>query len=277
MIRPVFIICAALSAVSTPVFAQTVEREAVPAKKQVIIANSPADLALQEEIRRIEAYNAYVESQIGVSEVYTELDAPIVPLKPAVIPAKPSGNLNKNVNIELFAPTSSTRITYATENGQTVSIQPATIKQINVIGAKNAGKYRIAQGDTLYSLARKNCISVADIRAANGLEGNNIKIGQMLDIPASQCADAKTITAKTDISTNIKSETDTVRRVLPLPTTVKIDRGQKYAVLPKDTLYSIGKRYCLSADELAGYNGIDKTAPIKPGQILSLPKNSCIK
>ncbi len=48
--------------------------------------------------------------------------------------------------------------------------------------------YRVESGDTVYSLARKLCVSVASIQSANGLDANYaINIGQGLRLPNSQC------------------------------------------------------------------------------------------
>jgi peptidoglycan endopeptidase LytE len=46
--------------------------------------------------------------------------------------------------------------------------------------------HTVQKGDTLYSLARKNGVSVDDIKRANQLGGKPIKIGQTLTIPSSE-------------------------------------------------------------------------------------------
>jgi LysM repeat protein len=62
---------------------------------------------------------------------------------------------------------------------------------------------------------------------------------------------------------------------MPIQAGIRLDKGNNYAVLPKDSLFSIGRRYCVSAAELAGYNNIKATKPIQPGQILRLPQKAC--
>lgn len=42
----------------------------------------------------------------------------------------------------------------------------------------------VAQGETLFSLARRYSVSVDSLRAANKLPDDNIRIGQRLVIPA---------------------------------------------------------------------------------------------
>lgn len=257
MIHRILITSTILASFSAPAFAQnniTVVREAVPTNRQPIIANSPQDLALQEEIRRIRAYNAQVDSQIGISDTYTFA---------APANSVPVVNKYQGAKIQLFAAPTTT-ITYASTP---VQLAPATITTSRP-ALTYTRIHRVVEEDTLYNLARRNCLSVADIQNQNALRDNNIRIGQVLTLPASQCG-----AATTPIQT--RSEFGIVRQVMPIQTGIKVRARNAYAVLPKDSLYSIGKRYCLKADELAGFNGIDTATPIQPGQILRLPKAAC--
>jgi flagellum-specific peptidoglycan hydrolase FlgJ len=45
-----------------------------------------------------------------------------------------------------------------------------------------AGSYRVAQGDTLYSISKKHNITVEQLMQLNGLTGNAISIGQVLKV-----------------------------------------------------------------------------------------------
>lgn len=242
--------------VGLPVAAQTetVVREAIPAQRQVIIANSPQDIALQEEIRKIRAYNAYVDSQIGLSstEEVVEVVEPV--------------NTGSNAKIELFE-TPTTNLTYTDVSGESVSVTPVVtiIERKPLVG--RGGIHTIKQGDTLYRFARNRCITVNDIQSLNDLESTSIRLGQKISLPASTC---KVIEASA-----ITAQKENIRVVMPVPTGAEITRN--YAVLPKDSLYSIGRQYCLSATDLASHNGISTTKAIQPGQILRLPDAACIK
>jgi phosphate transport system substrate-binding protein len=44
--------------------------------------------------------------------------------------------------------------------------------------------YKVAAGDTLYSIAKKNNVDVNQLRAMNGLKDNNVKLGQTLKVSA---------------------------------------------------------------------------------------------
>lgn len=260
----------------------TVIREAIPTQSQVIIANSPQDIALQEEIRRIRAYNAQVNSQIGISDTYSygaSIPAPVTASTYATIIPATAPTVNTAVNkyegakIELFA-APSTNITYASTPAQQIPTTLATRRTV----ATYTQIHRVIKGDTLYNLAKRNCVSVVDIKNSNALNGANISIGQVLAMPASQCGVASALTsvsipAATPAQT--RSEFGVVRQVMPIQTGIKVRSGNAYAVLPKDSLYSIGRRYCVKADALAGFNGIDTATPIQPGQILRIPAGAC--
>lgn len=45
--------------------------------------------------------------------------------------------------------------------------------------------YTVVRGDTLFSISRRFGVTVNDLRAANGIVGNNITVGQVLIIPGS--------------------------------------------------------------------------------------------
>jgi phosphate transport system substrate-binding protein len=47
---------------------------------------------------------------------------------------------------------------------------------------KPAGSYRVAAGETLYSIARKHGVDVAQIRSWNHLKDNTVRTGQVLRI-----------------------------------------------------------------------------------------------
>ena len=266
MAKMILPIAALLITASAPAFAQsqtTVVREAVPTQSRAIVANSPEDLALQEEIRKIRAYNAYVDSQIGVSGSYEQA-------VPAAKPATPQTYRGQKVELYEQMP----QITYTNTQGRTVPIATRTtiIERQPAIG--QTGIYTVAEGDTLYSLARKNCVEVVDIQRQNGMAGSGIRLGQVLTMPANQCAGA-TITAGTPSKT--VTDDSITRRVMPVPSNIQIRNSNKYAVLPKDSLYAIGKRYCTSANAIATASGIDAAGTLQPGQILTLPEEACTR
>ncbi len=47
-----------------------------------------------------------------------------------------------------------------------------------------AQTYRVRRGDTMFSIAREHQVTVADLRQANGIEGSQLRIDQVIKIPA---------------------------------------------------------------------------------------------
>lgn len=282
MIRELMITSAVLATgLASVASAQTnmkIVREAIPEQRSVIIANSAEDIALREEIRKIRAYNAYVNSQVGVSAAENVYEA---------VPATPK----TNVKIELFetpAPissiisTSGTHISYVSSEGAVREVIPVT----TITRHSLSGEHRILEGETLYGLARANCITVVDIQKQNDMRDTHIQLGQMLKMPSNQCV-VETIAVSTEtaevkapvtqVTRQSEAQTEHVRKVMPVPTGVNVADTHNYAVLPKDTLYSIGRQYCLKAVDLAAHNGIVTGAAIQPGQILRVPPTACVK
>ncbi len=51
-------------------------------------------------------------------------------------------------------------------------------------GAKNQGEYTVVRGDTLGAIARAFSVNIVELRKVNGLNGDLIREGQTLTIPA---------------------------------------------------------------------------------------------
>jgi LysM repeat protein len=238
------------SAGASPALAQTsgttIVRQAVPQYQKVIVANSAEDIALKEEIRRINAYNAYLNTQIGVSDSTTTVQ-----------------NANRLAKIQMFEQARPATILQPTP---IVRAQTRNIRTLSY----DLGPYVVQQGDTLYGLSRKSCVSVAEIQKTNNLSSTAIQLGQKLIIPAERCLVANAPTHLLN-----REKPNNIRRVLSVPTSITSRSSLNYAVLPKDTLYGIGARYCITALKLAQFNDIGVGATLQPGQILKVPQIAC--
>lgn len=107
--------------------------------------------------------------------------------------------------------------------------QKLIIKNIPSYG----NKYKVVNGDTLYSIARRYNVSVNELKRINNLSNNNINIGQELIIPK---------------HTNIE-----------------------YIVKSGDTLYSISKKYNINIKDIMNLNNL-KSDKISINQKLIIPK-----
>lgn len=108
------------------------------------------------------------------------------------------------------------------------------------IGLGVEGKtYTVQSGDSLWSISKKLNVSVEDLKAANDLSSNLLKIGQILKVPKEEI-------------------TETGDYVV-------------YTVKPGDSLYNIARQYNVTVDELIDYNNLSTTALSINQQIL-IPK-----
>ena len=122
-------------------------------------------------------------------------------------------------------------------------------------------RHTVVKGDTLYNIAKRNNVSVDEIRNLNALTDTGIKLGQTLLIPTN----VRTVVEPT-------SALNTQSQILQASTVAE----RPYAVAPGDTLYSISRRACVSVAALQGANALGGT-DIQPGQKLALPVGHCLK
>jgi len=116
--------------------------------------------------------------------------------------------------------------------------------------------YVVQPGDTLFAIALRFGVTVADIAAANNLSNPNlIFVGQRLVIPGVRP------TVEPAIVTDRGSA-----EAEPPPTSPQV-----YVVQPGDTLFAIATRFGLTVADLALINGIQNPDYIYVGQRLILP------
>lgn len=63
-------------------------------------------------------------------------------------------------------------------------INKSNLKYVDLdMDRKSENDYVVKKGDTLWSIAKRNSISVEDLMKINNLKSNLIKVGQILSIP----------------------------------------------------------------------------------------------
>ncbi len=105
--------------------------------------------------------------------------------------------------------------------------------------------HRIANGDSLWLIARRYDTSVAKLKSLNGLRGDNIRVGKTLILPGN--AVAEPAIASLDAS---------------------LAADPVYSVRKGDSLWSIARRFQVSQQQLAAWNGISEKHYLQPGQKL---------
>jgi len=150
--------------------------------------------------------------------------------------------------------------------------------------------YTVKKGDSLWSIAKKNNVSVTKLKQANGLTDNSLSIGQILIIPV------EVEEEQPDLNTYIVKSGDTLYKIaqnnntsvnelikLNNLTNTNLSIGQKlnlpsnsknsYIVKSGDTLYKIAQNNNTSVNELIKLNNLTNTN-LSIGQKLNLPSNS---
>jgi len=181
--------------------------------------------------------------------------------------AQPAPVTAGSYEIELFASEPTTladTVVYAETTPITSYAEPAASIAHTVI-----------KGDTLYNISKRYAVTIDALQTVNGLYGNTIGLGQVLTIPSSTTViNESSYVAPLTMASTVASPAPVtlVRNVEPVP-------GQSsgiYAVLPKDTLYSISRRACVKVPDLISTNSISNPNTLQPGQRLTMPAGHCL-
>lgn len=115
--------------------------------------------------------------------------------------------------------------------------------------------YTVAAGDTLFSIARRFNITVAELRQTNGLTTDTLRVGQVLRIPG-------------------RTPTPSPTPVPPSPPSGGAPAGSTsivtYQVVRGDTLSSVARRFGVTVDAIKRQNGL-KSSSLRVGQTLHIP------
>ena len=109
--------------------------------------------------------------------------------------------------------------------------------------------YYVRSGDTLNSVASRHKMTISELKTINKLAGNQLKVGQQLQVPivASSIND-------TPANKNLR--------------TIVLRDKQKYTIQPGDNLWSISQKNNIKLEKLLKINRLSANASIKPGQQL---------
>lgn len=150
-------------------------------------------------------------------------------------------------------------------------------------------KYRVTQGDSLWSVARKHNVSVKQLAQWNNLSTTaGLRAGQTLNLygakatPKSRYYQVKSGDNLSLIAKRLGVSTDQLRRLNSLGSRAVLQPGQRllvsntgpktmyYRVQPGDSLWSISSRYKVSVSQIKSWNGLGRKGVIRPGQRLKI-------
>lgn len=113
------------------------------------------------------------------------------------------------------------------------------------VGSNYTATHKVKSGESLYIVAQKYGVTVSDLKEANNLSSNNLKVGQKLKVPQ-----AKKIADNTNSSST-------------------------HVVRSGESLYLIAERYGITVNELKKANSITDNR-IKPGLKLTIPQKKAV-
>ena len=133
---------------------------------------------------------------------------------------------------------------------------------------KTGATVRVAEGMTLYSIAKANGITVDQLAEANGIaQPYTVSTGRLLRIPgkfAAQTPEPRFAAKKKVVS--LAEDEQMQSEASP-----KLKVGSKYSVANGDTLYSLGRKFGVSPFALAELNGLPSDKALSIGQTLRIP------
>lgn len=135
---------------------------------------------------------------------------------------------------------------------------PSPSAPVSTVSADAAGSqtYKVQPGDSLSRIASRFQVTVAELKQANGLNSDLIKVNDELYIPTSTVSRSGARTSSTTSSS---------------PSAAPSSGGNTYKVQPGDTPSGIAKRFGIDYRELMRANNITNAKGLQVGQELVIP------
>ncbi|MDR3352777.1 MAG: LysM peptidoglycan-binding domain-containing protein [Zoogloeaceae bacterium] len=149
-----------------------------------------------------------------------------------------------------------------------------------------ARTYRVKQGDTLFAIARKQNVRVADLKRLNQIKGDAIRPGLRLVLAPGQAVNVaeapKAAVVKTKAprvakasqaeKTAASADTTKTAKTAKSTQTAKASRITRHTVQKGDTLFSIARRYRVALADLKRWNRLSSNQ-IRVGTTLQIQLN----
>ncbi len=145
--------------------------------------------------------------------------------------------------------------------GATASKKPA---------GDTAGGYEVKPGDSLEKIAKKHGVKIADLKEANKLANDKIRVGQKLVMPGKggEAAPAPAPAPDAGAGAGAAPAPDMgAAPVAPAAPPTLLD----YTVQDGETVDSVAKTFLVKKDDILKANGANDAAQIRPGMRIKIP------
>lgn len=153
---------------------------------------------------------------------------------------------------------------------------PTPQKEVTVIDRESETEHTIESGETLYSLSRRYGVSVDEIKMSNGGLKKGLLLGQVIKIPSTRMigSNESSIGSTVTPTREVEKPAETSQPV-QTETASQSNGGAAitHQVAPKETLYSLSKRYGVTVDEIKAQNPDVAKHGLQIGQTLTISKN----
>ena len=234
-------------------------RKSVPTLADELLVNTDPGLNFSPGVRREVFFP--VRRPMGVGEV-----AAFFGVRPGDIgmwnAVDPQARLQRGMVLRLFvAPefdletsvavpsTATTRVAAGTDAAD-LALAEAAKERSPAVRRVN---HKVRRGDSIWSIARRYDVSVAAIKAENGLaRPSDVVVGKTLKIPVLERPKPKGKAAKRRPKANAR-------------------RSRRYTIKPGDSLWKVARKHGVELEVLLKRNGLAPGAIVRPGQTIRLP------
>jgi LysM repeat protein len=136
----------------------------------------------------------------------------------------------------------------------------------------------VQMGETIRTISQKYLVDPGEIYQFNKYAVNGIKQGMVLQIPvpvkdpiAASDKKGKPKKVEAPIETNQDESMAATPKTAPRPVVSDNSKQTEYTVEPKETLYSLSKKFNVSVDELKLANPSLETSGVQIGMLLKIP------
>lgn len=159
----------------------------------------------------------------------------------------------------------------------TKSTEPVKTNTEPMVYERTSDTHTVVPKETLFSLSRKYGVSVDDIKAANPeLQHGGLKVGQVLQMPPVKNSGQNAEVVVTEKAAPEKKQTPKSTPVTAEPKAETYSPSWAetvtHVVAPKETLYSLSKKYGVTVDEIKQQNPALLNKGLQIGQTLTIKK-----